>query len=513
MKPPHSSLPGVSSQRRTSYGQILKSSSIIGGAQLVNCLVGIVRMKVVAVLLGPTGIGLVGLYQSATNLVGTVAGLGIASSGVREVAEADGKGDPESVAHAVKSLRRACWVTGVIGWLLTAALAYPLSIWTFGSGERALPIAILGATLLLGSITGGQTALLQGVRKIADLARLNVISVMIGTVVAVCIYSWLGERGIIPVMLATAVLNLGVSWWFSRRVQVNQVDQTVRETLERWRGLLGLGLAFMWSGLVTSGVALVIRSVVVRDLGLDANGLYQAAWGISGMLGGFILNAMGTDFYPRLTAVAQDDAKVNHLVNEQTEIGVLLALPGLLATLACAPWMLGIFYTEQFFPAALLLPWFVLGIFGRVLSWPLGYIILAKGASWLYAISETIFCVIHVVLAFTLLRSMGLIGVAVAFAFLYGIYLVGMRLVVGRVSGFEWSPETRRLGLHGMALLLVGFLTVQWLPRWPALGLGFSLSAISCVFSLRGLTVRLGGNHRLVRFACKFSAGRLVCGV
>ena len=38
---------------RNSYGQILKSSSIIGGAQGINYLIGMVRVKLVAVLLGP----------------------------------------------------------------------------------------------------------------------------------------------------------------------------------------------------------------------------------------------------------------------------------------------------------------------------------------------------------------------------------------------------------------------------------------------------------------------------
>ncbi len=158
-------------KKASSYGQILKSSSIIGGANGVNYLIGMVRTKLVAILLGPAGVGLVGLYESAIGLVGMLSGLGIRSSGVREVAEAHGSGDPVRVAKTIKTLRRACWVTGLVGWLLTGALAYPLSVWTFGSGERAWATAILGVTLLLGAISGGQSALLQGVRRIGDLAR------------------------------------------------------------------------------------------------------------------------------------------------------------------------------------------------------------------------------------------------------------------------------------------------------------------------------------------------------
>ena len=46
----------------SSYRRMLKTSSIIGGASVVNVLIGLVRTKVLAVLLGPTGVGLVSLY-------------------------------------------------------------------------------------------------------------------------------------------------------------------------------------------------------------------------------------------------------------------------------------------------------------------------------------------------------------------------------------------------------------------------------------------------------------------
>ena len=40
----------------SSYKQILRSSSIIGGASVVNILIGLLRTKVVAVVLGTAGL-------------------------------------------------------------------------------------------------------------------------------------------------------------------------------------------------------------------------------------------------------------------------------------------------------------------------------------------------------------------------------------------------------------------------------------------------------------------------
>lgn len=498
---------------KSSYGQILKSSSIVGGAQGINYIIGMVRTKLVAVLLGPSGVGLVGLYVSATGLMSAIAGLGLDSSGVREVAEAHGSGDPQRIARTVRTLGRVCWATGVFGWLLTAACSYPLSQWAFGSGEHAGAIALLGATLLLGALCAGQGALIQGMRRIGDLARLSVSGAVAGTIIAVSIYAWLGQRGIVPALIATAASNLGCSWWFARRIRTVCLPQAWTETIANSKRLISLGLAFMYGGLLAAILGLVVRSLIVRHLGLAANGIYQAAWALSGLFAGFILNAMGADYYPRLTAVACDDRQVNRLVNEQVEIGILLALPGLLGTLAFAPWLMRIFYTVKFVQGAELLPWLAVGVFVQVISFPLGFIQRAKGRSgWIYA-SQTHLNLLNLVLAFFLIRACGLAGAAWAFAlagFVHSFVVMG---IARRLSRFAWSAPAARLALSASGWIAAGFAAQRLVDGWVELALGAVITAGGCLFSLRGISARLGAGHRIVRMATRFPGGRLACGL
>jgi PST family polysaccharide transporter len=491
---------------KTSYGQILKSSSMIGGAQAFNLAIGIVRTKVVAVLLGPSGVGLVGLYVSSIGLVGTLSNLGVSNSGVREIAEATGSGDPARIGCTVHVLRRLCWVTGLLGTLLTAILAWPLSKMTFNSPDYAWPIAILGVTLLLGSISGGQTALMQGVRRIRDLVWLQILSALAGTVVSIGLYAWLRQRGIVPVLIITAALNLGVSWCFARRILLPSVAISWRETFAEARGLLSLGLAFTVSGVALAGVALATRALIQRGFGSEANGFYQAAWNISGVFAGFILGAMGTDFYPRLTASAHDNAQVTRLVNEQTEVGVLLALPGLLGTLVFSPWIIHILYSAKFTAAASLLPWFVVGIFGRVVSWPLAYIQLAKGASSWFATTEVIFALISIGLVWVGLQFLDLKGVAVAFAIQYGLYILGMLWVAHRLCAFRWSQAVVKLLLATSSAIAGTFALTMFAPGWPAIIVGTIISAGAGFLSMRQICCRLGPEHRLSKLWLRFTS-------
>lgn len=485
----------------------------MGGANGLSYLVALVRVKIIAVLLGPAGVGLVSLYMSAIGLVGTVSGLGIGSSGVREVALAFSKQDPTAAARTVRILRRACWVTGLLGWALAASLAPLLSSWVTGSTKHAVAIAVLGVTLLLGAVNGGQTALLQGVRRIGDIARANVAAMLLNTGVAIGLYAWLGQRGIVPVLAATAAVSLGVSWWFARRVQVEEVALSWLDTIAGTRRLAGLGMAFMWSGLLMAGLDMATRSLITKDFGIEAAGLYQAAWALSGLFAGFILSAMGTDFYPRLTSVIHDHKLASNTVNEQTEIGMLLALPGLLGTLAFAPWMMEAFYTEQFLPAAALLPWFILGIFGRIVSWPLGFIQLAKGASRWFIATETVFVGFQLGLLYWVVPLLGLIGVAYIFAATYFLYTLAMLWVAKALIEFEWSAGMKKLLLVSGFFVLVGLGVRLVIPGWAGMLVGGAVTLAGGVLSLRGLASRLGANYRLCKLICAVPGGRWVIGV
>ena len=503
----------MSDSSSSSYGQILKSSSLIGGAQGINLLLGMVRTKFAAVLIGPLGVGLAGNYGAIQGLVGTVAGLGIQSSGVRDVAEAVGRGDQEATGRTILTLRRICWLTGLLGALAMVALGGVLSRWTFGSDDHALEVGALGLVILLGNISGGQTALIQGMRRIGDLAKLNIVGALASTLITVGCYLWLGLRGIVPAMLLMAVVQLAASWHFARRVPVPPVRMSWWESLRAGGGMVRLGLVFMWSGLITSLVAYLTRALITQQIDLEAVGIFGAAFALSGMFIGFVLSAMGADYYPRLTGVADDRIAVNRLVNEQTEIGLLLAVPGLLATLSLAPWIIRIFYTDAFLPAAELLQWFVLGCLGRVISWPLGFVMLALGKGpWFFA-TETAFNVLHLALIALGLFALGIEGVAVAFFVLYIAFTAGVYWVGRRLTDFRWSPAARRLGLWLLPIVAIAFFAARLLPLWPATVFGSAATAAATVLCLRGLVERIGAGHRIVRMACRVPGMRFVSGI
>lgn len=473
--------------RPHTYSQILKSSVLIGSSSMINIGIGILRTKAMAVLLGPAGYGLMGLYSSVADLAQSVAGMGINSSGVRQIAEAVGSGERLRIARTTAVLRRIAVVLGILGAALLVAFSDQISTLTFGTKHHSGAVALLSLAVFFGSVSAGQAALVQGMRRITDLARMSVLAALLGTLISVPVIYFLREKGVVPSLVTVAAMLALTSWYYSHKIQVQPVAITTVQFKQEVASLLKLGFAFMASGFLTLGAAYAIRMIVVRRIGYEAAGFYQSAWTLGGLYVGFILQAMGADFYPRLTAHQKDNDECNLLVNEQAQISLLLAGPGVIATLTFAPLVIALFYSGKFGPAVDILRWICLGMTLRVVVWPMGFIVLAKGRQKIFFWTEVAATIVHVGLAWLCVVYFGLTGAGIAFVGLYCWHGLLIYIIARRLSGFRWSAANRRIGLIFLTLIVVVFCGRYLLPDWVSTEVGAGAVLASCIYSIRFL--------------------------
>jgi PST family polysaccharide transporter len=224
---------------------------------------------------------------------------------------------------------------------------------------------------------------------------------------------------------------------------------------------------------------------VLRKLGFEAAGLYQSAWTLGGMYVGVILGSMGTDFYPRLTAAAKDNSTCNRLVNEQTHVGILLAAPGVIATLTLAPLVITLFYSSKFQQAVEVLRWLCLGMALRVISWPMGFIIIAKGARNLFLWSELGWTVVYVALAWVCVTAFALNGAGIAFFGSYIFHVLMIYLIVRRLSGFQYSTANIKSSLLFILIIVLVFCGFYGLPYPVAMIVGILALTATSIYSIR----------------------------
>ncbi|MFZ5884578.1 MAG: O-antigen translocase [Chloroflexota bacterium] len=472
--------------------RILKSTAVIGGASALNILFRIVQAKIVAVLLGPQGMGLMGLFNSILGVASTWSGMGIATSGVREIAASAESGDKVQFSRTVLTFRRLSLVLGGIGALTVFGLRRWISEVTFGSEDYSASVGWLSLAVFFMVIASSQMALIRGVRRIGDLARVSVLGTAAGTLLGVPMMIGWGQQGVVFYVVGVAATTILVSWWYARRVQVESLALSWSETRGIALGLLRLGLAFVSAGLLTLLSAYLVKVFVTRQLGVHATGLYEAASALANVYVGFILGAMGADFFPHLAGASQDDAASNRLINAQAQIGTLLALPGILAVLAFGPWLLKLLYSAEFAAAFDIFRWQALGTYLRLVSWPLGFLLVAKAKGSLYLFTEFISNLFFLGAAWLGLQLWGVTGAGAAFFALYLFYTALMTFVGKRLSGFAWTSASLRIFGWTLAAVTAAFAFSFITPAPLAFGLGAGLTLVAGAFALKTLRDLIG---------------------
>ena len=470
-------------EAKGSYRRILRSSSIIGGASFINIAIGLLRTKVLALLLGPVGVGLTSLYTGFLLTAGTFTSMGVGTVGTRQIAEAFSKDDERSILVARRAMFWGTMLLAGTGALAVWSLRTILAVYVLGSASHSSAIGWLSLGVALTVAAAAQGALIQGMRRIGDLARLTVYSSVLNTVLGIVLLWRWGNAGLIGFVLIGPLTTFVLGHvYVSKLPKTLAATVSLEEVTREWTTLLRLGLAFVGAGLATSLIQLWIRVDVGRVLGTASLGQYQAAWTISMQYVSFVLTAMASDYYPRLTGVIHDHKAAGRLVNEQTEIAMLLSTPVFIAMMAMAPWVMHLLYSASFTPAIEILRWQVLGDVLKVASWPLGFIILAAGDGKAFFWTETSAWLVTAGLIGMLVPVIGLQITGVAYAAMYAFYLPLVYFLARRRIGFRWSGAVLRLSGIAFATC-VGVGIVASFTRWGML-LGCLLAAWFGVFAL-----------------------------
>lgn len=475
-------------ENRESYKQIFKSTSIVGGAQILNIFIGIVRNKVIAILLGPSGVGIAGIFQSIVELVKNGTGLGINFSGVKNIAESNT--DPQKVSRTILVLRRWEFSTGLIGTLIIVFLCNFFSNYSFGNNAYTYSIALMSVTLLISAVSAGQLAILQGLRKIKDMAKATLLGSVLGTVISLPLYGWLGTSGIVPAMILTALGSLIVSWLYAKKIKTLEVNISFSETFHEGLGMAKLGFFIVFNGFVATASLYFVRILIRSHLGMDSVGNFQAVWVISTMYINILLNSMLADYFPRLSSIKDDTEASNKLINQQLEMTLLVGTPMLMGMITFASLAMSILYTNSFQSAIPVLKWQMMASFFTFVSYTIGVLYLSKNKGWYAIISETIRQAVYLSFVYFGWNYFGFNVLGIGFLGANFICLLFVIYSANRLNSFSFSSTNIKqvFILFGfVALTLIVSLYLESYVQYLLNGLLLILASSFCLYRLNKL--------------------------
>jgi len=471
-----------------SYSHVLKYTGVFGGVQGLNILASLVRNKLTAVLLGPNGMGLASLLGTTLNFVSQATNFGISFSGVKHVSQIFDSGDEAAVEHFVKVIRVWSLLTALLGMAVCIIISPFLNSSSFTWGNHTLHFLMLAPAVGLFAITGGETAILKGARRLRSLAVIQIYSALLAVVISVPLYYCFNQTGIVPVIVLTALSSMLLTIRYSYRLyplRLSGARSVFGEGLE----MVKLGTAFVLAGVLGSGSEMLVRSylnVVTGDL--DFVGLYNAGFMLTVTYAGVVFSAMEADYFPRLSAVPDGDVStLNQTVNRQIEVSLLLISPMLAGFIVTLPLLIPLLFSANFTPIVSMAQVAVFAMYLKSLSLPISYTNLAKSNSLGYLLLEFVYYAAFIVTLMWGFSRWGLFGTGVALVLSYVVELVTVTLYTHRHYGYVLSSAVVRYSLLQFAIGALAYSTtfvesagLRWTLGFLAVitSLGFSLAIL-----------------------------------
>lgn len=434
----------------------LRATLVVGLGSVATVGLSVIAAKAYALLIGPSGVGLLALMQSVLNIAATAATLGLVLSTIRATASAATLGG-RSRAHGVEAAALLlAALGGGAGALLLLLLRDPIAQGLLGSSDRGGDVALIAVSVFLSVVGSVQVAVLSGLHRVVSVVAVNIGTSLAAAAVGVWIVATLGTNGIAPALAVTAAvqlvlsrLALGLSW---RRIYGGlRLSADAGELIRQ-------GIPVAASQLASYGAQMLVPVLVLFVLGTAEVGYYRAAATVSIGYLTFFLAALAQDFYPRISGTTHPD-EIAGLIERRMRMIVGLGLPLIVGMLAAAPLLVELLYSEAFAPGARVLEWQLVGDMFRLPAWVLSFVLLARRNSAAYLGVEAVGGFFLLAGTFIGLLLVQLPGSGIGYAASQVVYYAAVWAIVRRQV--PTTPGRLQIGVIAVAAICSAILIID----------------------------------------------------
>lgn len=405
-------------------GDLIKVFSFTGLSTLVKLVTSYLTVKVVASIIGPSGITLIGQLQNFIAIITTIGSGGINNGVVKYVSEY--KDDEDELRKYIRNgFKITVYLSFAVGLLLIITSKY-LGKWILLSDKFSYIFVVFGICLLLLSLNNYLLSILNGYKEFKRFVLLNIITSVIGLIFTVLLVFFYHLKGALiatvsyqSVVLFFTIFFLRKSPWFQSKILWGKWD---------W-GIVKQYFSYSLMALVSAATVpvsqLLVRGFLIKKYSMDSAGYWEGMNRISALYLMFITASFSVYYLPRLSEI-----KEKHLLKQEIFGVYKIITPiiggSLFLIFTLKDFLITFLFSKEFYPMIEFFLWQLIGDFFKIMSWILAFVMVAKSMIKLYIITEIVFSVLFVTLSFLFIDYFGIVGVTKAYCLNYFLYFLAM---------------------------------------------------------------------------------------
>ena len=410
--------------RRITGIDIVKVFSLNALATFVRMLAGMISVKVVALIIGPSGIALLGQLNNINTILLGLANGGISSGITKYVAEY--KDNNFLIKKYLSNALRITLVCSLIVAALLIFCCYPLSRLILLSGEYYYIFIIFGLTVALYALNGLLISILNGYKQFKRYVEVNIVGTLIGLLYSVVLVFFYGLSGaLISAVSFQSIVFVATLWmcrkqeWLKKEYFKEKTDKSIVKQY------LGYSLMTITTLALLPVSQLVIRGYVISEISSTDAGIWEGMTRVSNSYLSIITTALVVYYLPRISEISDNkELRKEILKCYKFIVPVMIGLG--VSIFLLRDFIIWILFTPDFYPMEKLFLWQVLGDFFKICSWLLAYIMVAKAQIKFFVASEVIFDITYLLLCFIFLRFNGIVGLTQGYLCNYILYTIAM---------------------------------------------------------------------------------------
>ena len=385
-------------------------------------LTGLVSVKVVAAIIGPAGVALVGQLQNFSAIAMQLASGGINNGITKYVAEYHD--NEEKTRSYIGTALRITIVCSISVGLLMILLHRQLSEWIMLSPEYGYVFVIFGFTVLLYALNSMLISIVNGFKEFGRYVRINIANSLVGLVFTV-MFAWtMGLRGALISAVTYQSIMFFVTLWMIRRLPWVE-RRIIREKFDRLvaKDYFKFSLMALTSAAVVPVSQMLLRGYVITQISPMEAGWWEGMNRISNMYLMVITSSFGVYYLPRLSELS-DTKELRREIFKAYKVLVPMMLGGFVLIYLLRFIVIRILFTPEFMPMSKLFGWQLAGDFFKISSWLLAYLMVAKSMTRKFIATEIIFSLLYVVLGLLFVRyNNSVVGLNQAYLINYVLYM------------------------------------------------------------------------------------------
>jgi PST family polysaccharide transporter len=421
---------------------LVKVSFLNAVATVIRMLTGFVSVKVVAAVIGPVGVALLGQLNNFAQIMLSVSNGGI-NAGVTKYTSEYADSEKEYILY----LGTGFWITVVLSGLTSLILIIGAGYFseTFLHDIQYKSVFyVFGATILFYALNALLTAVINGFKEYKKYVIANIIGSLVGMLFAVVLSVRYGIYGalISTVTFQSIVffITLGIvakSYWFKWKTFLFKFKREVVIKLGHY------SLMAIVSAVTVPAGQIIVRNFIKSKSSLTEAGLWEGINRISSMYLMVITASLGVYFLPKMS-----ELKLKKEIRKEIYSVYKMIIPFMLVTTLIIyifrVFIIHVLFTSEFTGMQNLFAFQLIGDILKIMGWVLGYLLLAKAMSRVYIIMEIANFLLLIGISYFLVESYGTVGATMAFAVVYLIYFIVLFFVFRKFLADEL--ETKREG-------------------------------------------------------------------